>query len=86
MWGWREDDEGVAVMGVAVVEGDSGEGGFSGGCWCGGVYIGMRQEYVDEKGNDDGCGECHVALCGTSEVNRRLEEMDMGIRVDRHGE
>ncbi|GJT54434.1 hypothetical protein Tco_0989488 [Tanacetum coccineum] len=41
MWGWRGDDEGdddggdegVAVVGVAVVEGDSGEGGFSGGCW-----------------------------------------------------
>ncbi|GKF30211.1 hypothetical protein Tco_0096553, partial [Tanacetum coccineum] len=26
-------DEGVVVVGVAVVEGDGGEGGFSGGCW-----------------------------------------------------
>ncbi|GJZ20025.1 hypothetical protein Tco_0556615 [Tanacetum coccineum] len=27
MWGWRGDGKGVAIMGVAVVEGDSGEGG-----------------------------------------------------------
>ncbi|GJX37927.1 hypothetical protein Tco_0251230 [Tanacetum coccineum] len=50
---------GVAVMGVAVVEGDSGEGGFSGGCWWSrvtSVAAGLCHDGCDDDGGREvGC-------------------------------
>ncbi|GJT47869.1 hypothetical protein Tco_0974026 [Tanacetum coccineum] len=67
MWGWRGDGEGVAIMGVAVVEGDSGEGGCGRGVaaavevrrsgWIGFVVTDVGSAAGGRNSSGDGAGK-----------------------------
>ncbi|GJV53986.1 hypothetical protein Tco_1449727 [Tanacetum coccineum] len=61
MWGWRGDGKGVAIMGVAVVEGDSGEGGCGRGVAAaveiGFVVTDVRSAAGGRNSSGDGAGK-----------------------------